>query len=134
VLIITAGFNLSPALKKELSLARKSTDKEFVYFRDKSLKPNLKIVLDNEELDLGKQQQISFDTKYDLVRKAHSIIVEARAPDMRTRSICAICHGIVVSTLNCKACKSTQSIRKHLIFQTQTKLVFDGPSIMFQVA
>lgn len=78
VLIITAGFNLSPEIKKEFSLARKCADKKFVYFRHKSLKPNLKIVLDTEELDLEKQQQVSFDTKNDLVRKAHSIIIEGQ--------------------------------------------------------
>jgi len=76
VLIITAGFNLSPEIKKELSLARKYADKEFVYFRHKSLKPNLKIVIDSEELDIGKQNQVSFSTENDLVRKAHSILIE----------------------------------------------------------
>lgn len=78
VLIITAGFNLSPEIKKEFSLARKYADKQFVYFRHKSLKPNLKIVLDTEELDMGKQNQVSFGTENDLVRKAHSILIEGQ--------------------------------------------------------
>ena len=77
-LIITAGFNSSPEIKKELSLARKCGDKDFVYFRHKSLKPNLKVVLDTEELDLGKQNQVSFGTENDLVRKAHCIIIEGQ--------------------------------------------------------
>jgi hypothetical protein len=56
-------------------------------------------------------------------------------PDVRTRSICAICHELIVSTLNYKAYESTQSIRKRLIFQMHTKkLALDNPVIMFQVA
>jgi hypothetical protein len=78
VLILTAGFELSSEIKKELTLARKCGNKEFVYFRHKSLKPNLKIALNGEELDIGKQQQVSFGTENDLVRKAHSIIVEGQ--------------------------------------------------------
>jgi hypothetical protein len=40
----------------------------------------------------------------------------------------------LLSTLNCKAYKSKQSVRKHFIFQTQTELVVDSPCIMFRVA
>jgi hypothetical protein len=78
VLIITAGFDLSPEVKRELTLARKCGDKDFVYFRHDSLRPNLKIMLEKEELILGKQQQVAFSTKNDLVRKAHSILVEGQ--------------------------------------------------------
>ena len=48
-----------------------------------------------------------------------------------------VCDGCLclISTLSCKAYKSIQSIRKHLIFQTQTKkLVVDSSCIMFRVA
>jgi hypothetical protein len=75
VLIITAGFDLSPEIKQELSLARKYSNKKFVYFRHKSLNHNLKIILDTEKLDLGIQTQIPFGTENDLVRKAHSVLV-----------------------------------------------------------
>jgi len=78
VFIITAGFDLSPEIKKELSLARKYANKEFVYFRHESLPPNLKIVLDTEELDLGKQNQVSFITTNDLVRKAYNILIDGQ--------------------------------------------------------
>lgn len=78
VLIITTGFNLSPEIKQELSLARKYSDKKFVYFRHKSLSHNLKITLDTEKLDLGKQNQIPFGTENDLVRKAHSVLVDGQ--------------------------------------------------------
>lgn len=81
LLILTPGFDTSPEIAKELSLARECPNKEFVYFRHKDLTPNLKIVLDKETLDLGKQQQIPFDTKQDLLRKAHSILIEGhKAP------------------------------------------------------
>lgn len=83
IFIITAGFDLSPEIKKELSLARKYPDKQFIYFRHKVLKPNLKIVLDDEELDFGKQNQVSFDTEYDLVRKAHSILIQKQNVDTK---------------------------------------------------
>jgi hypothetical protein len=78
LLVITAGFELSPEIKKELSLAREYANKEFVYFRHKDLKPNLKIILNNGELDLGKQQQTPFETKQELLRKAHSILMESQ--------------------------------------------------------
>jgi len=78
LLVITPGFDKSLEIRKELSLARKDEEKEFVYFRHKDLAPNLKIVLVNEELDLAKQQQVPFDTKHELLRKAHSILIEGQ--------------------------------------------------------
>lgn len=78
LLIITPGFDKSSEIKKELSLARKCENKEFVYFRHKDLTPNLKIILDNEELDMAEQQQVPFDTKHELLRKAHSILIEGQ--------------------------------------------------------
>jgi len=81
LLILTPGFELSPEIKKELSLARKYANKEFVYFRHRDLTPSIKIILENEELDLRKQQQISFDTKNDLLRKAYRVLIEGnKAP------------------------------------------------------
>lgn len=78
LLIITPGFDKSPEIRKELSLARKYEDKEFLYFRHKDLTPNLRIMLDDEELDMAKQQQVPFDTKHELLRKAHSILIEGQ--------------------------------------------------------
>jgi hypothetical protein len=78
VLIMTAGFDSSKEIKRELALARESEDKDFAYFRHDSLQPTLKITLKHEEVDLGKQEQVPFGSMYDLVRKAHSIIVEGK--------------------------------------------------------
>ncbi len=80
LLIITAGFELSVEIKKELSLARKSADKKFIYLRHCDLRPHLKITLDTEELDLGKQQQIIFETKQELLRKAVTVLKEHKMP------------------------------------------------------
>jgi hypothetical protein len=76
MLILTSGFELSQEIKKELSLARSFSDKEFIYFRHKGFSPIQRIVLNNEELDLGKQQQISFNTVNDLVRKFQGLKLE----------------------------------------------------------
>ena len=76
LLIVTPGFELSSEIKKELNLARKCKKKEFVYFRHRDITPNLRLVLDGEELNLGEQQQVLFDTKHDLLRKAHRILLE----------------------------------------------------------
>ncbi len=73
-LIITPGFEKSKETKKEITLARKDSDKKFVYFRHRDVSPSAKLSLDNEELDIGKQEQICFDTKEDLLRKALGII------------------------------------------------------------
>jgi len=80
ILVITVGFELSAEIKKELSLARKFLDKKFVYFRHCDLYPYLKITLENEELDLGKQQQIAFTSKYDLLRKAVTVLKDHKIP------------------------------------------------------
>lgn len=80
VLILTAGFDSSAEIKKELTLARSIPDKLFTYFRHKDLSPSLKIALENEVLDISKQQQYSFGTLNDLVRTAHKILVTDAQP------------------------------------------------------
>jgi hypothetical protein len=87
LLIITAGFESSSEIRRELSLARESAERKFVYFRHKDLAHHIKIDLDNEELDIGKQQQLPFDTKQDLLRQALRILKrgEKRALDTATK-------------------------------------------------
>ena len=80
VLIMTAGFELSDEVKKELTLARSIPDKLFAYFRHKDLPATQKIVLERETLDLSKQQQYSFGTLQDLVRTAHKVLVADGIP------------------------------------------------------
>jgi hypothetical protein len=78
-LIMTAGFESSDEIKKELALARSVPDKLFSYFRHENLTPNQKIVLESEAVDLSKQQQHSFGTLQDLVRTAHKVLVAEQA-------------------------------------------------------
>jgi hypothetical protein len=76
VLIMTAGFDLSDEVKKELTLARTVPGKLFTYFRHKDLKSVNQIILRNEILKIGDQQQHFFETVNELVRKAHTVLVE----------------------------------------------------------
>ena len=78
ILIITPGFELSPEVIKELSIARKTKNKEFIYFRHRSLGREIVLDLKTEKVDLGKQQQVSFETKEELLRLAHNILFKGR--------------------------------------------------------
>ncbi len=75
ILLITPGFDLSPEVRNELSLARKE-GKQFIYFRHRDLGRKIVIDLGNERVDLGKQQQVSFETKEELLRHAHRILLK----------------------------------------------------------
>jgi len=87
LLILTAGFENSPEIKKELRLARQVSGKEFVYFKHRGLDHDIKIDLGNEVLDLGKQQQTEFDNKNDLLRKAHQILIEHHTVSVPKKSV-----------------------------------------------
>jgi len=50
-------------------------NKEFIYFRHRSLARNIVVALDTEKVDLGSQQQVSFETKEELLRLAHNILL-----------------------------------------------------------
>ncbi len=78
ILIITPGFDLSPEVRKELQLAR-GLNKEFIYFRHRNLARNIVVELDTEKVDLGSQQQVSFETKEELLRLTHGILRKGRA-------------------------------------------------------
>jgi hypothetical protein len=72
LLIMTAGFELSRPVKEELDFARK-LKKHFVYFRHKSLEPNIKIKTYSEIIDIGRQEQVPFKSREDLLAKALDI-------------------------------------------------------------
>jgi hypothetical protein len=74
ILIMTPGFNLSSEVIKELNMARKSPDKQFIYFRHRNMGRKFLVNLDNEILDFSKQEQVSFETKEELLRLAHNIL------------------------------------------------------------
>ena len=76
ILIITPGFDLSKEVRNELSLARKLGNKEFIYFRHRDLERKIIVDLNTEKVDFGKQQQVSFETKEELLRLAHKILLK----------------------------------------------------------
>jgi hypothetical protein len=80
ILIMTAGFDLSSEVKKEIAMARSIPGKDFAYFRHRDLSTNQKIDLSKETLDFSKQQQHSFDTCEELVRTVHKVLVGEQAP------------------------------------------------------
>ena len=76
ILIITPGFDLSQEVKNELKLARAVGHKSFLYFRHRDLGRKIIVDLDNERVDLGRQEQVSFETKEELLRLAHGILLK----------------------------------------------------------
>ena len=78
VLIMTPGFELSIEIIDELKMARRIGNKEFIYFRHRNLSRKIVIDLETEKLDIGKQQQVSFETKEELLRLAHNILIKSR--------------------------------------------------------
>jgi hypothetical protein len=51
-------------------------NKHFIYFRHRDLGRKIVIDLLNEKLDLGKQEQVSFETKEELLRLAHGLLLK----------------------------------------------------------
>lgn len=87
ILLITPGFDLSSEVIKEIRLARKIGNKEFIYFRHRNLAR--KILLDlgeSEKVDLGKQNQVSFESKEELLRLAHKLLFKERNSGISTTS------------------------------------------------
>jgi hypothetical protein len=80
VLIMTPGFDLSREVTNEIRMARKQTNKTFVYFRHRSMGRNIVVNLGEEVFDIGKLEQVSFETKEELLRLAHNILLKAKTP------------------------------------------------------
>jgi hypothetical protein len=75
VLIMTHGFDLSSEVVKEIAMARKQPDKTFVFFRHRSM--GRRIVVDlggGEVLDITRLEQVSFESKEELLRLAINIL------------------------------------------------------------
>jgi hypothetical protein len=78
ILIMTPGFNLSREVANEIGMARKQSNKTFVYFRHRSMGRNIVVNLENDVLDIGKLEQVSFETKEELLRLAHNILLKSK--------------------------------------------------------
>ncbi|HLN89459.1 MAG TPA: toll/interleukin-1 receptor domain-containing protein [Candidatus Binatia bacterium] len=77
ILIITPGFDLSEEVKNELELARSLGNKQFIYFRHRDLGRKIIVDLGAEKVDLGRQEQVSFESKEELLRLAHTILLKS---------------------------------------------------------
>lgn len=76
ILLITPGFDLSGEVLKEISLARESGGKKFLYFRHRDLGRKIILTLEGEKVDLGRQEQVSFENKEELLRLASGILLQ----------------------------------------------------------
>ena len=79
VLIMTPGFNLSSEVVKEIGMARKQANKTFVFFRHRSMGRKIVVNLGDEVLDIGKLEQVSIETKEELLRLASNILLKGKA-------------------------------------------------------
>jgi hypothetical protein len=68
LMLITAGFDRSEEIAKEIQIAREN-GKKFVVFRWSKLSPKIEIKLGNEKLSLEDFNQISFDSPGMLIRQ-----------------------------------------------------------------
>ena len=87
ILIMTPGFELSSEVVKELTMARKQGGKEFVYFRHRNMGRKIVVQLENEALDISKQEQVSFETKEELLRLAHNILFKESTPNKPSKEM-----------------------------------------------
>jgi hypothetical protein len=78
ILVMTHGFELSSEVVKEISMARKQPNKTFIFFRHRSLGRKIIVNLGDEVLDIGKLEQVSFESKEELLRLAINILRSGR--------------------------------------------------------
>ncbi len=76
ILLITPGFDLSPEVLKEIRIAREIGGKRFLYFRHRDLGRKIILNLEGEKVDLGRQEQVSFENKEELLRLANGILLQ----------------------------------------------------------
>jgi hypothetical protein len=76
ILLITPGFYLSTEVLKEIRLAREFGGKKFLYFRHRDLGRKIVLDLEGKKVDLGRQEQVSFENKEELLRLAHGILLQ----------------------------------------------------------
>lgn len=74
VLIMTPGFDLSNEVVKEIALARKQENKTFVFFRHRSMGRKIIVNLGDEVFDISQLEQVSFESKEELLRNAINIL------------------------------------------------------------
>lgn len=80
LLIMTNTIETSSELKKEIEIAREK-DIPFMLLRYRTLNPEIVVELKREKMNLGELQQISFDSKEDLLRKVLTALKDDTEPD-----------------------------------------------------
>jgi hypothetical protein len=79
LLIMTPGFDLSSEVIKEIAMARKQSNKTFIFFRHRSMGRKILVNLGDEVLDIGRLEQVSFESKEELLRLAINILLKGGA-------------------------------------------------------
>jgi predicted ATPase len=74
ILIMTPGFDLSSEVVKEIDMARKQTNKTFIFFRHRNMGRRIVVKFANDSLDIGRLEQVSFESKEELLRHAVNIL------------------------------------------------------------
>ena len=74
VLIMTPGFNLSSEVVKEIDMARKQVNKTFIFFRHRNMGRKIVVNFANDSLDIGKLEQVSFESQEELLRLAVNLL------------------------------------------------------------
>jgi hypothetical protein len=74
ILIMTPGFDLSSEVVKEIDMARKQTNKTFIFFRHRNMGRRIVVNFAKDNLDIGKLEQVSFESKEELLRHAVNIL------------------------------------------------------------
>jgi hypothetical protein len=89
IIILTPGLTLSQEVINEFAMAREM-HKKFLFFRPRELGRKFVFNLPNEYLDLSEKEQVSFETKEELLRLAHGILLkfdpESHMPEQRSAS------------------------------------------------
>jgi len=123
ILIITPGFDLSQEVRNELKLAREVGKKHFIYFRHRDLGRKIIVDLESEKVDLGRQEQVSFETKEELLRLAHGILLKIAPSPASTQSENvkptnakkeAAKSPSIKSELNCEICSKPIEGQPHI--------------------
>jgi hypothetical protein len=122
ILLITPGFDLSAEVKNELKLARALGGKQFIYFRHRDLGRKIVVDLETEKLNLGKQEQVSFETKEELLRLAHGILLKTSPQPLAQQET-------VKSASNAKNELSPPTMEKSLLCEMCSKPIRGQPHI-----
>ncbi len=104
ILLITPGFDLSQEVKNEFRLARQLGGKHFIYFRHRDLGRKIVVDLGDERVYLGLQEQVSFESKEELLRLAYGILPKADEP----KPVSAQTKPTVTSEVEAPLCAACQ--------------------------